>query len=121
MCPPSRPSGAGPKDAHAETTEELGKSPTPAKTADLSTKTKRLYTRKEVAESDDWLFIIENQVYKVPEVWATNSHPGGEILLRDARGADITVVAKQTLGGWLFGGVGSLLNCNNSGRRTALN
>ncbi|CAD7952685.1 unnamed protein product [Amoebophrya sp. A25] len=57
---------------------------------------KRLYTREEVAElvkekDDVYLFIIRQKVYKIPQNWAMQSHPGGEILLRDARGADISI------------------------------
>ncbi|CAD7956669.1 unnamed protein product [Amoebophrya sp. A120] len=55
----------------------------------------RLYTREEVAQKaktdGDYLFIIKKQVYKVPEKWAMMQHPGGEILLRDGRGSDITI------------------------------
>mmetsp|Transcript_8037 Transcript_8037/g.19365 ORF Transcript_8037/g.19365 Transcript_8037/m.19365 type:complete len:492 (+) Transcript_8037:227-1702(+) len=57
---------------------------------------KRLFTRAEVEEKGsgpdaEYYFIIKKQVYKVPQKWAMTGHPGGEILLRDARGTDITL------------------------------
>lgn len=39
----------------------------------------------------DFHFIIENSVYKIPRRWAQLSHPGGEILLLDGRGSDISI------------------------------
>lgn len=54
---------------------------------------KRIWTQKEVkdaAAAGDYVFIIEKKVYKVPPQWG-KIHPGGEILLMDGKGHDITI------------------------------
>jgi delta8-fatty-acid desaturase len=49
-----------------------------------------LWTRDEVAAAEGLVYIVEDRVIRVPPTWASR-HPGGELLLRDAKGADITL------------------------------
>lgn len=54
----------------------------------------KLYTRKEVeiqGAEGVYMFIVEKQVYKVPDIWAREHHPGGHILMLDAKGSDISM------------------------------
>lgn len=51
----------------------------------------RTFTAEEVKKcTDEFLVIIEDNVYKLPDKWR-NRHPGGEILLDNAKGQDITI------------------------------
>lgn len=62
----------------------------------LSAKDGKRYTRSGIQDlqkdhSNEYYFIIEGSVYKIPKTWAQTSHPGGEILLLDGRGNDISI------------------------------